>query len=314
MKATHPVLLSYAFRPFFLISGVFSGLAVCAWVLSLHGKGLPATTLLWHSHEMLIGFAMAVVAGFSLTAVANWTGRPALHGAPIAWLVASWLAGRSAMLLSGWLPASLVFILDMAFPILLGILLGREIIGGRSKRNYPLVVIITMVIVLNISYHLGINQWLPGADRLAIYLLIHTLLLLVTIIAGRIVPNFTANWLRKQGQERLPIDGDLTNRSALSLTILAQPLEGICDNIQSAVVCHACCICVDTLRLFPYGLFCIWLGFYLNCSTARTYNGRHWQYYPGGHYTGRSRPYRQASSSCTGNCGGLLDFHVGCLG
>ena len=124
------------------------------------------------------------------------------------------------MLLSGWLPSSLVFFLDMAFPILLGVLLGREIIAGRSKRNYPLVAIIIVVIMLNILYHLGINQWLPGADRMAIYLLIHTLLLLVTIIAGRIVPNFTANWLRQQGQDQLPVDGDLTNRSALSLTIL----------------------------------------------------------------------------------------------
>jgi uncharacterized protein involved in response to NO len=108
----------------------------------------------------------------------------------------------------------------MLFPLLLALLLGREIISSRNRRNYPLVAIIMVIIMLNILYHLGANQWLPGADRLSIYLLIHTLLLLVTIVAGRIVPNFTANWLRKQGQDQLPVDSDLINRLTLSLTIL----------------------------------------------------------------------------------------------
>jgi uncharacterized protein involved in response to NO len=114
----------------------------------------------------------------------------------------------------------MVFLLDMVFPVLLVLLLGREIIAARSRRNYPLIVIILIVVVLNVFYHLGVNQWLPGVERLSIYLLIHTLLLLVTIIAGRIVPNFTANWLRQQGHVALPIDGDVINRLALSSTIL----------------------------------------------------------------------------------------------
>jgi len=78
MKSKTPTLLSYAFRPFFLLNGVFAILIVLAWVMTLHGSGLPFATPLWHSHEMLIGFALAAVAGFSLTAVANWTGRGAL--------------------------------------------------------------------------------------------------------------------------------------------------------------------------------------------------------------------------------------------
>jgi len=89
---------------------------------------------------------------------------------------------------------------------------------------------------LNALYHLGAAQWLPGGERLAIYLLIHTLLLLVTIIAGRIVPSFTGNWLRQQGQDRLPVNSDIVNRAALVLTILVglvasfkpmHPLTGI---------------------------------------------------------------------------------------
>jgi uncharacterized protein involved in response to NO len=220
MTKNVPVILSYAFRPFFLLNGLFAVLIVFAWVASLHGIIPLLLTPLWHSHEMLIGFAMAAVAGFSLTAVANWTGRPALKGTPLALLLASWLVGRMAMLLSGWIPPSLVLLLDCLFPVLLCVLLGREIIGGRSRRNYPLILIIAIVAMLNILYHLGNQQLIEGGERLYIYLLIHTILLLVTIIAGRIVPGFTGNWLRKQGIDRLPVDSDWVNRLALLMTIV----------------------------------------------------------------------------------------------
>lgn len=220
MNFKTPALLSIAFRPFFLLNGIFAILVVSTWVMTLHGIGPLLLTPLWHSHEMLMGFAMAAVAGFSLTAVATWTGRPALQGAPLALLLMSWLAGRVVMLLSSWLPASLVLLVDTLFPALLCVLLAREIIAGRSKRNYPLISIIAVIAVLNVLYHLGGHQWLMGAERLAIYLLIHTILLLVVIIAGRIVPAFTANWLCNQGIDQLPVSSTWVNRTAISLTVL----------------------------------------------------------------------------------------------
>jgi uncharacterized protein involved in response to NO len=168
MNSKTPVLLSYAFRPFFLMNGVFAIFIVFAWVLTLHGKGLAMMTPLWHSHEMLIGFSMATVAGFSLTAVANWTGRPAVKGIPLALLAFSWLAGRLAMMLLGPLPAGLVFLLDTLFPALLFLLFGREVIIARNQRNYPLVAILFVVVLLNTLYHLG-PGWIPGSDRLAIH-------------------------------------------------------------------------------------------------------------------------------------------------
>lgn len=220
MTSRTPVLLSYAFRPFFLFNGIYAILIVLAWVMTLHGRGLPMATPLWHSHEMLIGFGMATVAGFSLTAVANWTGRPAVNGLPLGILVSTWIAGRIAMVSYGWLPASLVFLVDMLFPVLLLILFGREVITARNQRNYPLVAILMFVVLLNALYHAGVNLWLPGYERLAIYLLIHTLALLVTIIAGRIVPAFTGNWLRSQGKTDMPVNSDMVNRLALWLTIV----------------------------------------------------------------------------------------------
>jgi uncharacterized protein involved in response to NO len=214
------VFLSYAFRPFFLLLAVFAIFAVAVWLMTLHGAGLQAASSLWHGHEMLIGFVMAAVAGFSLTAVANWTGRPAVHGAPLAWLIACWFVGRTAMFLSGSLAASYVMVLDSLFPALLGFLLSKEIISGRSRRNYPLLVVMTVVVTLNLLYHLGAGGWVAGGDRLAIYLLIHILLFLITFISGRIIPVFSANWLRQQGRTRMPVSSDAVNRLALILTLL----------------------------------------------------------------------------------------------
>lgn len=227
MIKNSPVFLSYAFRPLFLIGGLFAILVVTAWVLALHGLGLANMSSLWHAHEMLMGFIMVTVGGFSLTAVANWTGRPAVSGAPLVWLALTWLVGRLAMFLSYWLPPGLVLILDQLFPVLFLLLLSREIIAGRNRRNYPLVGVLITVAILNTVFHMGINQWLPGGARLSIYLLIHTFLLLLVIIAGRIVPNFTANWLRKQKQSRLPVDNVLINRLALFFTVAVGLAAGI---------------------------------------------------------------------------------------
>ncbi len=222
MNSTVHPFLSYAFRPFFLLNAFFSVVTVIVWVMVLRGQGpttLPANTMLWHGHEMIVGFAMATIAGFILTAVATWTGRPAVNGLPLALLVLAWVAGRFVMILAGLMPAWLVVALDMAFPLLLCFLAAREIIGAGNRRNYPIVGITALFVILNLVYHLGAMQLLPGADRLAIFLLIHTILLLITVIAGRVVPNFTANWLRARGATRLPVSNVLVDRATILLTL-----------------------------------------------------------------------------------------------
>jgi uncharacterized protein involved in response to NO len=214
-----PTLLSYAFRPFFLFNAIFAILVILAWTLTFHGTGLPGLTPLWHGHEMLVGFAMATVAGFSLTAVAVWTGRPALHGAPLAWLVFCWLAGRLAMAFSYWIPATLVDSIDMLFPLLLCALLAREVIAAGNRRNYVLVVITALMAVLNAVYHLGVYGLFENGQRISIYLLIHLMLVLVTLIAGRIVPSFTGNWLRMHGHEKMPVSSLRVDIVVLALTV-----------------------------------------------------------------------------------------------
>jgi uncharacterized protein involved in response to NO len=168
----------------------------------------------WHAHEMIVGFAMATIAGFTLSAVATWTGRPAVNGLPVLWLVVTWLLGRIAMVCSQALAPIAVISLDMLFPLSLCYLLAREIIVARSARNYKVVAIVFALAGFNLLFHLG-----PARE--ALQLLVHTILLLVALIGGRIIPNFTANWLRGQGAKRLPKSNPTIDRIALTLSVFA---------------------------------------------------------------------------------------------
>ncbi len=218
--------LSYAFRPFFLAMAVFACVAVAIWVFVLRGMGpdvLPVNAVYWHGHEMLVGFVMAAVAGFTLTAVATWTGRPPVGGALLGLLLLCWLAGRFAMAFAGVLPATLVAGIDMLFPLLLMLLLGREVIAGGSRRNMPVVLILLLLALFNGIYHAGRLGWLPvalDAERIGLYLLTHLLLMLITVIGGRIVPAFTTNWLRARGEKRLPVVNESVERAVVLATLL----------------------------------------------------------------------------------------------
>jgi uncharacterized protein involved in response to NO len=208
MAAQPWTILNYAFRPFFLLGALFGIVALALWLAALHGAGWAAAApdpVLWHAHEMLFGFALATVAGFLLTAVATWTGRAQISGTVLGILVVAWFLGRVAMAPGGRVPGWLVTACDMLFPLLLALLAGREIIGGRSQRNLGIAVALALFAALNFLYHLGRTAAWPGGDRIAVLLSAHLLLLIVAVIGGRIVPSFTANWLRARGSHDLPV-------------------------------------------------------------------------------------------------------------
>ena len=211
---------SYAFRPFFLLNSLFAVIAIALWIAMLNNQlpGLAvANPMLWHGHEMLIGFALATIAGFLLTAVATWTSRPPVSGRTLVWLVATWLAGRVTMLFSDSIPHAAVVVIDMLFPVSLVVLVAREIIGGGSRRNYPIVIITSLIALLNLGFHLGHAS---GFDRTALFLLVHLVLLMITVIAGRIIPNFTANWMRAHSKPNPPASRPLIDRATIALTVL----------------------------------------------------------------------------------------------
>ena len=219
-------LLSFAFRPFFLLMALFGVVSMLVWVFTMHGRGpdiLPPNTVFWHSHEMLVGFALAAVAGFTLTAVANWTGRPPVSRGELLTLVLAWLAGRAAMAFGGVLEPHWVALADMVFPVLLTLAMTREVLLAGNRRNFPIVVLLALLTLCNGLYHaaaMGLIDMRWEADRIGMYLLLHFLLLLITVIGGRIVPNFTANWLRAKGETRLPRQGGPIDRLVIPFTLL----------------------------------------------------------------------------------------------
>ncbi len=223
MRVKPETLFSYTFRPFFLLAGLFAILAIARWFLILNGTISPISgisPLHWHGHEMIVGFALAVVAGFVLSAVATWTGRPAVSGLPVVGLVAAWVAGRIAMHYAGVIPQLAAAILDMLFPLALCFLISREVFGAGNRRNYKVVAITVALAALNLLFHLGLAGIIEGGDYIAVYLLIHGTVLLVALIGGRVVPNFTANWLRAQGITDLPRNNEMIDRMAIASTIM----------------------------------------------------------------------------------------------
>jgi uncharacterized protein involved in response to NO len=216
-------LLDYGFRCFFLAAGLFAGIAVFAWLSLLHGAtwpGAPLNPLFWHIHEMLFGFVMAAMAGFLLTAVPNWTGQPPLRGAGLAGLLSAWLAGRLLMACGSALSPWLVAAVDLLFPVLLTVIIMRCLIIAGNRRNYMLGVLIALFPISNGVFHLGELGILDTAQTI-IYLVPHLIVLLVAIIGGRIIPSFTANWLRLQGRTgQLPLTLPWLERSTLLLTIV----------------------------------------------------------------------------------------------
>jgi uncharacterized protein involved in response to NO len=201
-----PALFSYGFRPFFLLGSIYAGLAILVWLPVFMGELTLTTAFLprdWHVHEMLFGFLPAVITGFLFTAIPNWTGRLPLRGRRLMVLVALWVAGRVCVTFSahtGWFAAMLV---DTSFLLLVAAATAREIIAGRKWHNLSVVATIIVLFAGNLGFHLEAH--FNGAADVSIRLGIAVVILLISLIGGRIIPSFTRNWLVKQKPGRLPV-------------------------------------------------------------------------------------------------------------
>lgn len=201
-----PALLSHGFRPFFLFAAIYAGAAIPLWLAIFAGHVWLPTAFAprdWHVHEMLFGYVGAVVAGFLLTAIPNWTGRLPIQGVPLALLFASWVAGRAATSFSDMIGWRAALAIDAAFLVLLAAAAAREIVVGRKWNNLKVVAIVSLLAGANIAFH--IEAHITGLAEYSTRAGVALVVTLVCIIGGRIVPSFTRNWLARRAPGRLPV-------------------------------------------------------------------------------------------------------------
>jgi uncharacterized protein involved in response to NO len=204
-----PAILSYGFRPFFLFGALWAALAVALWLAMLLGHIALPTALSpveWHVHELVFGYVPAIVAGFLLTAVPNWTGRLPVVGTPLLLLFLAWIAGRFAVLVSAWIGAPLAAAIDLVFLAGLGTVIAREIIAGNNTRNLKVLAVVLLLWLGNALFYL--EKIFQVGDGHGKRLGIAASVFLIQLIGGRIIPSFTRNWLARCRPGRLPIAFD----------------------------------------------------------------------------------------------------------
>lgn len=194
-------VLSYGFRPFFLAAGFCAVLLVPWWAASfaLHvplGSDWPPS--LWHGHEMLFGFIVAAIAGFLLTAVPSWTGQRGFAGWPLALLACLWLVGRLVVATSKLWPFPLVAALDLAFIPALAAFLVPPLLRALN-RNSPLLLVLAALWAANGTFYYALAHADESLARHTLVVTVDIVLLLVTVIGGRIVPAFTSSALKHTG-------------------------------------------------------------------------------------------------------------------
>lgn len=198
MAATHPFLRG-GFRPFFFGGAAWGLIALVLWLFALAGAVTLPThfdSIAWHRHEMLFGFVGAVIAGFLLTAIPNWTGRLPIAGYPLAALAGLWLAGRLAVLFSSATGAFVAALIDVGFFFVVAMLAAREVLASNN-RNLPVVGVVLLFGVANALDHAAMAGLIANSD-LGWQFAVALVVLLISLIGGRIIPSFTRNWMAKQ--------------------------------------------------------------------------------------------------------------------
>ena len=196
-------LWQLGFRPFYLLAGIFGAGSIALWAAQVSGA-LGATYLpgpVWHAHEMLFGFALAVIVGFLFTAGRNWSGRPTPRGAPLAALASLWLVARCIALTPyGWIGA----IVGPAFALAAAVGLAIPLRAAGNRRNYVFVALLAALAVLDLVFHLAVLGAIAVPAFFGVRLGLDIVLFVMALMSGRVVPMFTNNAIPGAGAERRP--------------------------------------------------------------------------------------------------------------
>lgn len=244
-------LFAYGFRPHFLLAGLAGLLLIPLWSLSFVfgtplGSAWPPT--LWHGHEMLFGFIASAIAGFLLTAVPSWTGQRGFAGRPLILLSVLWLGARLLIASSGLWPPLLTAAVDLAFLPALALLVAPPLLRARN-RNTPLLLVLGLLWLTNLVFHMALLRNDPPLAIHALIVGIDIVLILVTVVGGRIVPAFTSSALRQRGL------ADVIRTSAVgtALAVTAMGLVAVGDvfwpDRPIAGVIAGIAACIQAMRL-----------------------------------------------------------------
>ncbi|MEP4485123.1 MAG: NnrS family protein [Halioglobus sp.] len=254
-----PAILQLAFRPFFLFGALFSVVSIALWAGSIAGYSnlnVYGGPLWWHVHEMLFGFVSAIVVGFLLTAVRTWTGQPGFGGLLLGCLVALWLAGRCVFFLSVDLPVWVIVLVDLLFLPLAALILAIPVVRVKQWRNIIFVPLLLIMAITNAAMHwAAIESSASGLIRTG-----NTMVLLVTVLmtimAGRVVPMFTASGT---GTKQVPAHAML-EKLALMTLLLAVVASFRFQGVPAILValCFVTAGLVHGIRAFRWR---IWVSF-----------------------------------------------------
>ncbi|MBX3202740.1 MAG: NnrS family protein [Labilithrix sp.] len=214
-------LFAKGFRPFFFLAALAAAALVPVWLLVLAGIVRPAghfDPLSWHAHEMIFGFTTAVIAGFLLTAVGNWTQRETATGLLLGSLCALWALGRAAMS-SSFLPPRAVAVVDLSFVPALAIVLARPLLAANNRRNFVMLGVLGALFAANAMTHAGALGSAPGWERRGALVAVDVIVVLMLLIAGRVVPMFTRNATRRAEIRSVPALDALAVGSMVVLTV-----------------------------------------------------------------------------------------------
>lgn len=221
--AAPPIWLQGGFRLLFTLGALWAPVVVTLWVGALAGRWTLPTAmepLAWHQHEMLFGYLAAVIGGFLSAAIPNWTGRRPVAGWPVAGAVGLWLAARLTILCSAHVPPIVGAALDVGFLLLLLAYAAREIFAA-GNRNKPILLVLALFATACAIDH-GAAMGVVADTGLGMRLGFALVLLLISLIGGRIIPAFTRNWMMRHGRaDGLPVMANRYDMAVMAATALA---------------------------------------------------------------------------------------------
>ncbi len=257
-----PPVLRLGFRPFFLAAGVFAIISMAIWMASYTFSvefafaGMPAH--LWHAHEMLFGYVMAVIAGFLLTAIKNWTGQEVLRGKPLALLFSLWLVARLLPFTGAMVPIELIAIVDVAFMFFLAVACLRPVLKVKQYKQIGIVSKLFLLMLCNVVFYLGIMGVLAEGVQWGLNSAIYMVIALVLVMMRRVMPMFIQNGVDSMDGEVKLVNRAWVDHSSLVLLLCLWISDVFTEYDSLTMVFAVLLTLLHTLRLTGWYTNKIW--------------------------------------------------------